>query len=183
MGDNLPDFNDEVIAKGPQFVKVKTENCLDAAKGIPFAPFIVKPCGVFSPGKPDENGDSEDKLFCSYLMPVGMATDAKGSNYALMFEMKDPDGRTKKITIRMEDSQAKGGEAARILFVRNGGSFAHGVRAKSLFSDFMNAIIRSAKNLPRIVIADSSGWVTVDRQWRFVLPGTSFYTIAKESKK
>ncbi len=173
MGNSPSDFNDKAKGKGGLVaVKSQIQACANAAKGTPYPPFIVKTTGVFHlSAKPGEDGEPEEKSFCSYLMPVGMVNNAKRNDCALILEMKDPDGRRKRIIIRMVETQAKGGETARVIFVGNGGTFSPGVRSKVLFNDFMNSIMRASKNLPHIISAPLSGWVRVDRVNRYVLPG------------
>ncbi len=169
MSENS-DWNDQSKTTGLKSVKDQVQSVASAAKGTPFPPFIVKPNGVFFYGKEGEDGQPEEKVMCSYLMPVGVTTNPCGSDYALMMEMKDPEGRIRKITIRMEETQTRGGETARIIFVKNGGTFGPGVRSKTLFNDYLNAIMRAAKNLPRITTTTASGWLTVDNKKLFVTP-------------
>ena len=170
MSENS-DFNDLAKAtKGLKSVKAQVQNVVDAAKGTPFPPFIVKPHGVYLFGKEGDDGQPEEKVMCSYLMPVGITTNPSGSDYAVMFEIKNPEGRLKKITIRMEETQSRGGETARIIFVKNGGTFAPGDRSKTLFNDFLNAVMRSAKNLPRITTTPASGWLTINNTRLFITP-------------
>lgn len=169
MSENS-DFNDMKKGSGLKSVKDQVQSVASAAKGTPFPPFIVKPRGVFFYGKEGDDGQPEEKEMCSYLMPVGVTTNPAGSDYALMMEMKDPEGRIRKITIRMEETQTRGGETARIIFVKNGGTFAPGVRSKTLFNDYLNAIMRAAKNLPRITATTASGWLTIDNKKLFVTP-------------
>ena len=165
---DFSDFNDLAATKGTAAVKQQIAAVVDAEKGIPFNPFLIKPNGVYLT-KITKEGDTEELFFCSYLKPVGLARSVKGENSALAMEMKDPDGRLKPFVLSLESLHRAGGEEAKLIFSRLGGYFGTGIRTRQAFSDFCNAIMARAANLPRIVLASQCGWLRLSGVSPFVL--------------
>ena len=77
MGKAPSDYNDLKSKAGLSVVKKQVDAAIDAEKGIPYGPFIIKPAGVYMV-KITKEGDSEELFFCSYLKPVGLARSVKG---------------------------------------------------------------------------------------------------------
>ncbi len=180
MGKAPSDFNDLAATKGTTAVKQQIAAVVDAEKGIPFNPFLIKPNGVYLT-KITKEGDTEELFFCSYLKPLGLARSVKGENFALAMEMKDPDGRLKPFVLSLESLHRAGGEEAKLIFSRLGGYFGTGIRTRQAFSDFCNAIMARAANLPRIVLASQCGWLRLSGASPFVLPdGTVVGASGKE---
>jgi putative DNA primase/helicase len=169
MGKAPSDYNDLKNKAGLAVVRKQVEAAIDAEKGIPFGPYLVKPNGVYLV-KISKDGDEEQFFFCSYLKPVGLARSVKGENFALAMEMKDPDGRLKPFVLSLESLHRAGGEEAKLTFSRLGGYFGTGIRTRQAFSDFCNAVMARAANLPRIILASQCGWLRLSGVSPFVLP-------------
>ena len=75
MSDRPSDFNDKAQGRGGlRAVQSQVKTVVDAAKGIPYPPFLVKPHGVcVVSGKDGDDGQPEEKSLCSYLAPVGLS--------------------------------------------------------------------------------------------------------------
>lgn len=165
------DFNDKAVKSGKggkpnlSVVKKQVDAAVDAAKGIPFGQFLIKPKGVFFIKKDEE----EPLFFCSWLKPLALARTIRGESYSIVFEMVDPDGRRKPLVLPLEALQAAGGEAARIMFVRLGGFFGPGIRTRQAFADLCNAIMAKSKNLPRATLVTQTGWIRLKDKHLFVL--------------
>lgn len=164
------DFNDLRQKAGPHAVKKQVDRALFADADAVFGAFTCKRGGVF--WLPPAKGDTIPSavFFCSPLRPVGLARDFSGSDFALVMEMTDPDGKHVTWPLRLEDLHRGGGEIARIQFASRGGYFGPGIRARSMFPDFVNSIMRHSKNLPRIITATACGWLPGPHPLVFVLP-------------
>lgn len=170
------DHNDVAKKRGLQAVKKTVDSAIDAAKGLAFGAFLIMANGVFWKKSKDE----DPLFFSSYLKPLAICRDTKGMNASILFDMQNLDGQLVKLLLRVEDTQASGGELARIAFVQRQGYFGAGIRARQLFGDFINSILRHSRNLPRITLADRTGWLKSGGKWSFVLPDT---TIGPSSEK
>lgn len=169
MSKGPSDFNDLKQSKGLRVVKKQVDSAIDADKGTPYGPFLVRPNGVYWRRKDDE----EPVYFCSPLQPKGLARSIKGENFSIVFEMKDPDKRTKTFVMPLESLHRAGGEEARLEFSRRGGFFGVGIRTRQVFSDYANAIVAHSDNLPRVTLAQQTGWLRMkDDKTVFVLPDT-----------
>jgi putative DNA primase/helicase len=167
MGKSPSDFNDLQKSKGLHVVKKAVEAAIDAEKGIPYGPFLIKPNGVYWIKKEDE----DPVRFCSPLNPIGLARSVKGEDYSIVFEMKDPDKRTKKFVLSLESLHRSGGEEARLEFATRGGFFYPGIRTRQAFSDFCNAVLAHSGNLPRVTLVQQTGWLRLKGNAHlFVLP-------------
>lgn len=153
------DFNDVANKRGIEAVKKPVKAAIDAAKGLPFGQFTVKPAGVFLTPVDRDGKPKEEIFFCTYLLPVGLARDTKETGYSILFEMKNPDNRLVQFLLSLESLHIGGGEVARIEFARRGGSFGAGIRTKQAFADFVNSIMKNSKNLSRITLAERTGWI------------------------
>jgi len=170
MGKGPSDYNDLAVLggkdKGLSLVKNAVQAAVDAEKGIPYGPFLVKPNGVYWNKKDDE----EPVFFSSYIKPVGLARTVKGEAYSLVMEMRDPDKRLKQFVLPLEALHVAGGEGARLEFARRGGFFGSGIRTRQAFTDFCNAIMSRAQNLPRVTLVQQAGWLRLkDALHLFVL--------------
>lgn len=170
------DHNDVAKKRGLKAVKKSVDSAIDAAKGLVFGAFLIMAGGVFW----KKCKDDEPVFFSSYLKPLAICRDVRGLNASILFEMRNLDNNTLQFLLRIEDTQAGGGELARIAFVQRQGYFGAGIRARQLFGDFVNSILRHSRNLPRITIADRTGWLVIGGKWYFVLPDT---TIGPASEK
>jgi len=153
------DFNDVAKKRGIEAVKKPFKAAIDAAKGLPFGQFTVKPAGVFLTTVDRDGKPKEEIFFCTYLLPVGLARNVKGADYSILFEMKNPDRQLVQFLLSLESLHIGGGEVARIEYARRGGSFGAGIRTKQAFADFVNSIMKNSKNLPRITLAERTGWI------------------------
>lgn len=175
------DHNDLAQKRGLKAVKKSVESAIGVAKGQVFAPFEIRAGGVFWCQSPKKEGTEPDPIFfCSFIRPLGLARTPKGQDFALLLEMRNPDGNMVEFLLRLEELQQAGGELARIAFARLGGFFGVGIRARQLFADFINAIMRHSRNLPRIILADRTGWIKTGGKWSFVLPDFSIGTAAEK---
>ncbi len=180
MADNT-DHNDVAKKRGLSAVKKTVESAIDAAKGQVFTPFEIRAGGVYwQPGAKKDGEPQEAIFFCSLLRPIGLARSPKGQDFALMLEMRNPDGALIQFLLRLEDLHLGGGEAARIEFARRGGYYGPGIRARQLFADYINAIMRFCKNLPRLLLADRTGWLKSGAKYSFVLPDNSIGEAAEK---
>ena len=159
------DFNDQAKKNGKLSVAKKINSVVDAAKGVRFGQFICTPNGVTWQRKEDE----EAAPFSSYLRPLSMVRTTRGDGWGILFEMKDPDGRLQKYITRLEDLHKGGGEVPRIEFASRGGWTAPGIRVRAVWPDFMNAIVRHCKALPRVTISEKSGWHQIKGKFVFVM--------------
>jgi hypothetical protein len=153
------DFNDVAKKRGIEAVKKPVKAAIDAAKGLPFGQFIIKPDGVYMTTVDRDGKPKEEIFFCTYLSPVGLARNVKGADYSILFEMKNPDGQLVQFLLSLESLHVGGGEVARIEYAKRGGSFGAGIRTKQAFADFVNSIMKNSKNLPRITLAERTGWI------------------------
>lgn len=163
------DHNDVAKKRGLQAVKKTVDSAIDAAKGQVFGPFEIRAGGVYW----RKDKETDPVFFCSFLRPLGLARSPKAADYALLLEMRNPDGTLVQFLLRLEDLHLGGGEVARIAFACRGGFFGSGIRARQMFSDLINAIMRHSKNLLRLLLADRTGWIKVSGKWSFVLPDTA----------
>jgi hypothetical protein len=165
------DHNDLAKKRGLKAVKKSVDSAIDAAKGQVFPPFEVRAGGVFWCPSPKKDGtEPEPMFFCSFIRPLGLARSPKGQDFALLLEMRNPDGTLVQFLLRLEELQQAGGEVARQAFARLGGYFGVGIRARQLFADFINAIMRHSRNLPRFLLVDRTGWAKIGGKWFYVLP-------------
>jgi len=179
MAENT-DFNDLAAGAGLPAVKEAVKKAIAAEHGTPYGAFTVKKDGVYYTATP-RNGEPEEIFFCSRLAPLGIARTGDGNHFALVLQLTDFDNRIKTWIISLELIQRAGGEEARAQFSRLGGAFGPGIRAKALFSDYLNSILRSARrNLPRVTLADRCGWIESGKHYAFVLPGETIGTLGKE---
>lgn len=162
------DHNDVAKKRGLSAVKKSVDSAIDAAKGVIFGAFLIMAGGVF--WRKSKDGETEDIFFSSYLKPLAICRDVKGMNASIHFELKNLDGHLVQFLLRIEDTQTAGGELARIAFVQRGGYFGAGIRARQLFGDYVNSILKHSRNLPRITLADRTGWLKSGGTWCFVLP-------------
>ncbi len=169
MADNT-DHNDLAKKRGLRAVKKSVDSAIDAAKGLVFGFFTIMAAGVFW----KKSEDSDPVFFSSFIKPLALARSPKGTDFALHMEMRTPDATLVQFLLRFEDLHLGGGEVARIEFARRGGYFGPGIRARQVFSDFINSILRHGRNLPRLLLADRCGWMKINnRLWVFVLPDTA----------
>ncbi|MBT0664346.1 DUF927 domain-containing protein [Geobacter pelophilus] len=165
------DHNDLAKKRGLKAVKKSVDSAVDAAKGVMFGAFLIMAGGVF--WRKPKGEEAEDIFFSSFLKPLAVCRDSKALNASILFEMKNLDGHPVQFLLRIEDTQAGGGELARIAFVQRGGYFGAGIRARQLFADFINSILKHSRNLPRITLADRTGWLKSGGKWCFVLPDST----------
>ena len=174
------DFNDLAERRGLAPVKAKIDAVLDAEKGIPFGRYIVKPNGVYLQTE-DKEGIIEESFFSTRLAPLGIARTSGGDKFTLILELTDLDRKTKIWTLAQELVYRSGGDEARVQFVNLGGSFGPGTRERSQFTDLLKSLILHPLNLPRIILADRTGWLIKGDHHAFVLPGETIGSIGKES--
>lgn len=161
------DFNDQKKRRGLKSVKRSVDSVVDADKAQgSYGPFQIKAGGVY--WKKAE--DSDPVFFCSFLKPLGLARNTTGGDYALLLEAENLDRVRVQFLLRLEDLHLGGGEVARIEFARRGGFFGPGIRARQLFADFINSILRHCRNIPRLLLADRTGWLRQGNRWAYVLP-------------
>ena len=153
------DFNDIAKKRGIEAVKKPIKAAIDAAKGLPFGQFTIKPAGVFMTPVDRDGKPKPEIFFCTYLSPVGLARNTKGADYSILFEMKNPDVQLVQFLLSLESLHIGGGEVARIEYAKRGGSFGAGIRTKQAFADFVNSIMKNSKNLLRITLAERTGWI------------------------
>lgn len=175
MPSEPSDFND-LAAKpgGKRRVAEQIGSIASADKAVAtFGPFEIRAAGVYWTPAAKKDDEAQAIFFCSFLRPLGLARTTKGTDYALLLEMKNPDHARVQFLLRLEDLQLAGGEVARIEFARRGGYFGTGIRARQLFQDFINAILKHSKNISRLLLADRTGWLRQGSQWAYVLPDTA----------
>ena len=141
--------------------------------------YIVKPGGVFLI-KEDKDGETEEHYFCTRLKPVGIARTARGDNFTLILELTDLDQKTKIWTLPQEIVYRSGGDEARVNFVGLGGAFGPNTRERSQFTDLLKSFVRNPRNLPRIILAERTGWLIKGDQRVFVLPSESLGAVGNE---
>ncbi len=175
------DFNDLATANGGlAAVKEKIAPVIDAAKGKPFGRYIVKPDGVFQQIT-DKDGNLEEVYFCTRLEPLGIARTADGSRFTLVLELTDLDRKTKIWTLPQELIYRSGGDEARVQFVSLGGCFGAGTRERTGFTDLFKSFCRQPRHLPRIILAERTGWIYKGEHCAFVQPAETIGTIGKEA--
>lgn len=174
------DFNDLAANKGLAPVKAKIDAVIDAEKGTPFGRYIVKPDAVYLQVE-DKEGHIEENYFSTRLIPLGIARTSGGDNFTLIIELTDLDRKTKIWTLPQELVYRSGGDEARVQFVNLGGCFGPGTRERSQFTDLLKSFVRHPRNLPRIILADRTGWMNKGEHHAFVLPGETIGSIGKES--
>jgi len=152
------DFNDLAAHKGLVPVKAKIDAVIDAEKGIPFGRYIVKPDAVYLQVE-DKEGHIEEQYFSTRLAPLGIARTSDGDKFTLILELTDLDRKTKIWTLPQELVYRSGGDEARVQFVNLGGAFGPGTRERSQFTDLLKSFVRHPRNLPRIILADRTGWL------------------------
>lgn len=182
MSSEKTDFND--LAAAPDGKRRVAEQigsvaCADKAVAT-FAPFEIRAGGVYWTPAAKKEDEPQALFFCSYIKPLGIARTARGEDFSILFEMVNPDQQKVVFLLRNADLQKAGGELARIEFAARGGYFGVGIRARQLFGDFVSAILRHSRNLPRFVLVDRSGWIQVANRWLFILPDS---TIGEEVAK
>lgn len=158
MADNT-DWNDLAKAKGLAPVKRAVTKAVDAAKGIPYGRFIIKQDGVYLQVE-NKDGTTEDIYFSTRLAPLGIARTSSGNQFSLILELTDLDRKTKTWTLPQELIYRSGGDEARVQFVNMGGAFGPGTRERSQFTDLLKSFVRHPRNLPRITLADRTGWLS-----------------------
>jgi putative DNA primase/helicase len=166
MSKQPSDFNDLGKNGGLSLVKKQVVAAIDAEKGIPYGQFTIKPNGVYW----TKSEDADPIYFCSYIKPVGLASTVRGEDYSLVMEMRDPKKIIRKFVLSPEALHVAGGEKARLEFARRGGYFGQGIRTRQAFSDFYNAIMSKATNLPGITLVHQTGWLRLKNSTLFVLP-------------
>ncbi|WP_321532551.1 DUF927 domain-containing protein [uncultured Desulfuromonas sp.] len=174
------DFNDLGKAKGLSLVKNKVDSAVKAEKGVPYGRYIVKLDGVYMQV---ENKDDtvEEVYFCTRLAPVGIARSSNGDNFTLVLELTDLDRQKKTWVLSQEQIYKSGGEEARIQFVNLGGCFAPNTRERSQFVDLMKSFCRQSGTLPRITLADRSGWINKDQHYAYVMPEDTIGALGEEN--
>lgn len=174
MSSEPSDFNDQKQKRGLKSVKRAVEGVIDADKGQVFGHFQVKAgCVTMTLSAKKEDAEPQTVFFSSYIKPLGLARTPKGADYALLLEMKNLDHTRVQFLLRLEDLHLGGGEVARIEFARRGGFFGPGIRARQLFADFINCILKHSNNLPRLLLADRTGWLRQGSRWAYALPDTA----------
>lgn len=157
MAENT-DFNDLAKSKGLAPVKQAVSKAIDSAKGTPYGRFIVKPDAVYLQID-TKDGSIEEIYFSTRLAPLGIARTCAGNQYSLILELTDLDRKTKIWTLPQESVYRSGGDEARVQFVNLGGAFGPGTRERSQFTDLLKSFVRHPRNLPRIILADRTGWL------------------------
>ncbi|MDK9716831.1 MAG: DUF927 domain-containing protein [Trichlorobacter sp.] len=176
------DFND-LAAKpdGKRRVAEQIGSVASAGKAlVVFGPFETRAGGVYWTPAAKKDDEAQAVFFCSYIKPLGIARTAKGEDFSILFEMVNPDQQKVVFLLRNADLQKAGGEVARIEFAARGGFFGVGIRARQLFGDFVSAILKHSRNLPRFILVDRTGWVQIAGRWLFILPDS---TIGEEVDK
>lgn len=182
MSSELSDFNDLAATPGgKRRVADQIGSVANADKAVVvFGPFEIRAGGVYWAPAAKKDDEPQAIFFCSYVKPLGIARTAKGEDFSILFEMVNPDQQKVVFLLRNADLQKAGGELARIEFAARGGFFGVGIRARQLFGDFVSAILRHSRNLPRFVLVDRTGWVQIASRWLFILPDS---TIGEEATK
>lgn len=178
MAENT-DFNDLAKVKGLAPVNQAINNAMDAAKGTPYGRYIVKPDGVYLQVE-DKEGHIEETYFSTRLAPLGIARTSAGDQFSMILEMTDLDRKTKIWTLPQELVYRSGGDEARVQFVKLGGAFGPGTRERSQFTDLLKSFVRHPRNLPRITLADRTGWLIKGERHAFVLPDQTIGTLGEE---
>lgn len=169
------DFND-LAAKpdGKRRVAEQIGSVASAGKAlVVFGPFEIRAGGVYWTPAAKKDDEPQAVFFCSYIKPLGIARTAKGEDFSILFEMVNPDQQKVVFLLRNADLQKAGGEVARIEFAARGGFFGVGIRARQLFGDFVSAILKHSRNLPRFILVDRTGWVQIAGRWLFILPDSA----------
>ncbi|MBN2646132.1 MAG: DUF927 domain-containing protein [Desulfuromonadaceae bacterium] len=179
MAENT-DFNDLAKAKGLKLVEKNIKGAIDAAQGIPFGRYVVTNRAVMMQID-NKDGGTEEHPLCTRLAPIGIARTNHGDGFTLVLELTDMDHRRKTWALSQEQIYRSGGEEARIQFVSLGGSFAPNTKERSQFMDLMKSFCRAADNLPRITLADRSGWITKGEHSAYVMPESTIGTLGDES--
>ncbi|MBW2185877.1 MAG: DUF927 domain-containing protein [Deltaproteobacteria bacterium] len=174
------DFNDLGASKGLSLVEKNVNKAIDSEKGTPYGRYIVKPNGVYMQV---ENKDDtvEEVYFCTRLSPVGIARSSSGDNFTIILELTDLDRQQKTWVLSQEQIYKAGGEEARIQFVSLGGCFAPNTRERSQFVDLMKSFCRHSHKLPRITLADRSGWINKEQHYAYVMPDKTIGSLGEES--
>ena len=165
------DFNDIATERGLAAVKEKVAPVIDAAKGVPYRPFTVKPDGVYETKTNHKTKESWEIWFCSPIAPVALARDEQDGAYTVLLEMKNPYGMKKQIQIAQEEIFTSGGQEALRRFVNAGGRFGAQASEKTGFPVLMKAFYRHINELGQILLAGQTGWLQQSEKYRFVLPG------------
>lgn len=182
MSSEPSDFNDLAATPGgKRRVADQIGSVASAEKAlVVFGPFEIRAGGVYWTPAAKNDDEPQAVFFCSYIKPLGIARTARGEDFSILFEMVNPDQQKVVFLLRNADLQKAGGELARIEFAARGGFFGVGIRARQLFGDFVSAILRHSRNLPRFVLVDRTGWVQIASRWLFILPDS---TIGEEATK
>lgn len=168
MSENS-DFNDQAKAKGKLSVAKKISSAIDATKGIKYGNFTINTSGV-TITLFDKDGQPKDPIpFSSLIKPLAICRTNKGDGVAILFEMRDIDGKPQKLILKSEDLHTGGGEIHRIEFARRGGWTAPGIRIKALWPDFFNSILKQSKALPRLTLSTMNGWHLVGGKYIYIL--------------
>ncbi|MDY0185563.1 MAG: DUF927 domain-containing protein [Desulfuromonadaceae bacterium] len=173
------DFNDVAVERGLQAVKNQIGTLVDASKGKPFGSYIVKPDGVYK--QLEKDGVAEEIYFCTRIEPLGIARTINGNQFTLVLELTDLDRKTKVWTLPQELIYRSGGDEARVQFVSLGGCFGPGTREKTAFADLMKSFCRNPRHLPRIIIAERTGWLVKNDRYAFIQPMETIGCIGKET--
>jgi uncharacterized protein (DUF927 family) len=179
MSSKDSDFNDLASKKGLKAVKQKVTAAMDAKQGRPFGRYIVKDDGDYLL-QTNKDDSTEEVFFCTRLEPLGIARTSGGSDYTLVLELTDLDRRTKTWLLPQTTIFRSGGEEARVEFVRQGGAFGPGIRERTGFADLLKSFVRHPRHLPRITLAERTGWISNAEQAAFVLPDRTVGTLGKE---
>ena len=174
------DFNDLGKAKGLSLVKTKVDKAINAENGTPYGRYNVKPNGVYMQVE-NKDDTTEEVFFCTRLSPVGIARSSSGDNFTLILELTDLDRQQKTWVLSQEQIYKAGGEEARIQFVSLGGCFAPNTRERSQFVDLMKSFCRHSHNLPRITLADRSGWINKEQHYAYVMPDSTIGSLGGET--
>lgn len=182
MSSEPSDFND-LAAKpdGKRRVADQIKSVISTSTALSvFGPFEIRAGGVYWTPAAKKDDEPQPVFFCSYIKPLGIARTSKGGDFSVLFEMVNPDQQRVAFLLPNADLQKAGGELARIEFASRGGYFGVGIRARQLFGDFVSAILKHNKNLPRHILADRTGWIQLAGHWLFILPDS---TISEENKR
>lgn len=175
MSSEKTDFNDLAAAPdGKRRVAEQIGRFASTEKAVAtFGPFEIRAGGVYWQPTAKKDAETPAIFFSSLVKPLGLARTPKGADYALLLEMKNLDHARVQFLLRLEDLHLGGGEVARIEFARRGGFFGPGIRARQLFADFISSILKHGDNLPRLLLADRTGWLRQGSRWAYVLPDTA----------
>lgn len=161
------DFNDQAKSKGKLSVAKKIGTAIDAATGLIFGFFIIKPDGVLVQ-RPDDKTPA--KCF-SHIKPLAICRTVAGVGVSILFEMLDIDNKKQQLILRSEDQHSGAGEIHRAELARRGFRTFHGCRLRNVWPDFFNAVLQHSSNLPRMILTTMTGWHLINGRHIYVRPG------------